>query len=96
MLTARKAVNLITNRDTIAVSGFVGCGVAEEVMSALEERFLSSEGPRDLTIMYAAGQGDGDRRGPRRAVFEHQHQVSLGVFRGFRVGTSEVSGFFFF
>jgi propionate CoA-transferase len=71
IVSARQAVRLIRNRDTVATSGFVGIGFAENIAVALEELFLESRAcdpqglgaPRDLTLVYAAGQGDGKDRG---------------------------------
>lgn len=71
IVTAAEAVMLIRDGDTVATGGFVGIGFAEEIALALEELYLSNEGdapytqgkPRNLTLVYAAGQGDGKHRG---------------------------------
>jgi propionate CoA-transferase len=71
IVSAQDAVRLIRDGDTIATSGFVGTGFAEEIAIALKELYLSTEEqyfqaigkPRNLTLVYAAGQGDGKERG---------------------------------
>ncbi len=71
VVTAAEAIRLIRPGDTIVTGGFVGIGFAEEVAIALENAFLGDDHeahfpmgkPRDLTLVYAAGQGDGKTLG---------------------------------
>jgi propionate CoA-transferase len=63
IVEAEEAVRLIRSRDTVATGGFVGIGFAEGIAIALEQYYLKTGQPQDLTLIYAAGQGDGAERG---------------------------------
>jgi propionate CoA-transferase len=71
IVTAEEAASLIRDGDTIATGGFVGIGFAEEVALAIETLYLAKGDqpvpatgkPRNLTLVYAGGQGDGNDRG---------------------------------
>ncbi|WP_269583130.1 acyl CoA:acetate/3-ketoacid CoA transferase [Roseibium sp. Sym1] len=66
VVSAADAAALVKDGDTITTSGFVGIGVPDELLAAIEARFLSQGHPRDLSLVFAAGQGDGKDRGLNR------------------------------
>src|ERR1022692_757073 len=65
VVSAADAVRLIRNSDTVATGGVGDIGFAEQIAIALEELHLSTDQqylqsvgkPRNLTLVYAAGQG---------------------------------------
>lgn len=63
VMTAAQAAALIKDGSTVATGGFVGNAHPEELSIALEKRFLEEGRPKNLTLIYAAGQGDGKERG---------------------------------
>ena len=60
---AADAVSVIADGDVVASSGWGGHGVAESVLAAIEHRFLAEQQPRDITLVWAGGQGDGAEAG---------------------------------
>jgi len=64
IMTAVEAVRAyVHDGDTIATGGFVGAAHPEEISLTIGEEFLKNGTPKNLTVMYAAGQGDGKTRG---------------------------------
>ncbi len=69
-MTAQEAAALIQDEACIATSGFVGLGVPEELEMALGKRFEETGSPKNLTLYYAAGQGDGKEKALNRLALE--------------------------
>jgi propionate CoA-transferase len=70
VISATEAAKLVKNNVTITTSGFVGCSNPEALTSALEKRFILEAAPYGLTLIYCAGQGDGQDRGLNHLAHE--------------------------
>src|SRR5512147_3065032 len=60
LVAAEEAVRTIRDGDTVVFGGFVGIGAAEEVLVELEQYYLRTGHPRDLTLMFTVAVGPGD------------------------------------
>ena len=63
VITGRQAADMVKDGMTLAIGGFVGFGVPEELLIALKERYLETQSPRNLTLYHTAAVGDGGERG---------------------------------
>lgn len=69
-ITADQAAELLKDGQTLATGGFVGAGVPEALTAAVERRFRAQGAPQGLTLVYAAGQGDGRGRGANHLAYK--------------------------
>lgn len=63
IVSAREAVDLIKDGSTVCFGGFVGNMHPEEISIEIEKKFIEENSPLNLTLLYAAGQGDGKDKG---------------------------------
>jgi propionate CoA-transferase len=76
-ISASEAAMLINDEDTIVTGGFVGSCFPDVLASNIEKRYLDTGKPKNLTLTYAAGQGDSGDRGTNR--FGHEGLVKRVV-----------------
>ncbi len=77
IMSAYQAVSLIKDGDMLTTGGFVGNMHPEALTKALEEKFIQEGYPKNLKLIYAAGQGDGKDRGLNH--LGHEGLVSLVI-----------------
>ncbi len=63
VISARAAAALVQCGQTLATCGFVGIGFPENLAVALKDHYTDTGLPRDLILVFGAGQGDGKDRG---------------------------------
>lgn len=77
ILTAREAADLVPNNINFAMNGFMGASVAEEIAMEIENRFLETGMPNNLTLLFCAAQGDGKTKGLNHLA--HEGLVRRGI-----------------
>ncbi|MDV7340610.1 acyl CoA:acetate/3-ketoacid CoA transferase [Terasakiella sp. A23] len=70
IVSLTNAISKIKNGDTICTSGFVGIGTPDYLISGLELRYIETARPQNLSLVFAAGQGDGNKLGLNRLGHE--------------------------
>jgi len=66
VVSLEDAIATIDNEDTVCVSGFVGIGTPETLLRGIEERFVTRQEPKDISLLFAAAPGDGKEKGLNR------------------------------
>src|SRR5215813_7170751 len=89
-----EAVALVQPGNTFATSGFVGIGTPDGLLEALARAYQTHGRPGDLTLVFAAGQGDGKTRGLNRLAAPGLLRRVVGGHWGLipRVGALALAG----
>lgn len=77
-ISAKEVAKKIKNNSVVATGGFVGIGVAEEILTEIENYYLENKRPTNLTLIYAAGQGDGKDKGLNHLAHEGMVSKVIG------------------
>ncbi|MBP2315699.1 acyl CoA:acetate/3-ketoacid CoA transferase [Azospirillum soli] len=82
IVTAAEAARAVQDGWTVTTGGFGSCGHPEAVTAALADRYRADRHPRDLTLLFAAGQGDRGERGLNRLADPGLIRRVIGGFWG--------------
>ncbi len=72
-ITKEQAAQLVKDGMTIVTSGFVACGLPENISGVLEKRFIDTGHPINLVLFHASAQGNRDGSGADH--FAHEGMV---------------------
>ncbi len=82
VIEAADAVAVIHDGDTVASSGYAGSGTPDGLFLAIEQRFVETGAPRDLTLVFSTGQGDMQDKGLNRLAHEGLLRRVIGGYFG--------------
>jgi propionate CoA-transferase len=82
IIPVEDAVSVVQDGDVLATSGYGGHGMPEQLLVALEKRFLETARPKGLTLIHATGQGDAKDKGLNRLGHEGLLQRVIGGYFG--------------
>lgn len=78
IISAAEAAKFVEDGMTFVTTGFVACEMPESLNKALEKSFLETGHPRDLTLFYAAAQGNRDGSGADHFAHEGMLKRVIG------------------
>jgi propionate CoA-transferase len=82
VIPVEDAISVLRDGDVLATSGYGGHGVPEQLLEALEKRFLETEHPCQLTLVHSTGQGDGKEKGLNLLAHEGLLRRVIGGYFG--------------
>ncbi|MFR7476024.1 acyl CoA:acetate/3-ketoacid CoA transferase [Frisingicoccus sp.] len=63
VMTAREAIDMVEDGMSFAISGFGTFGLPEDLLYTLEQKFLETGSPKDLSLFYAGAPGAREKHG---------------------------------
>ena len=78
VVSASEAVAILRDGDTLCCSGFGSNGVPVELVLALEKRFVETGSPKELTLLFGGGPGDGVEGGVNHLAHEGMLKRVIG------------------
>lgn len=82
IVSTKEAVAIVQDGDVLATTGYGGNGTPDQLLVALEQRFLETQAPRNLTLVHSTGQGDGKEKGLNRLGHEGLLKRVIGGYYG--------------
>ena len=80
IISAVQAAELVQSGWTITTGGFGSSGHPEALTSALQKRYLDTGYPRDLDLVFSAGQGDKHDRGLNQLAYSGLLRKVIGGY----------------
>jgi len=82
VIPVEDAIAILHDGDVLATTGYGGNGTPDQLFVALERRFVETGGPRDLTLIFAGGQGDAKEKGLNHLGHEGLVRRTIGGHYG--------------
>lgn len=82
VISAKEAARLVPNGITFGSNGFMGTAFPEEIVEQLENRFLETGEPNNLTLYFCAAQGDNKKKGLQHFAHEGMIRCTIGGHYG--------------